>query len=51
MPSIKRVALFVVVAFIAVVLGAIAINYYRAQKAASESPQIIFERADRPSKV
>lgn len=47
----KRIALFVVIGFIALVFGTFAINYYRAQKAASEPPPIIFERTDRPSRV
>ncbi len=51
MAAIKRIALALVVAFIAVVFGTFAVNYYRARKAASEPPPIIFERADRPSKV
>jgi hypothetical protein len=51
MPPIKRIALLVAIAIIATVFGAFAINYYRAQKAASEPPQIIFERTDRPSRV
>ncbi|MBX9711030.1 MAG: hypothetical protein K2X60_08345 [Xanthobacteraceae bacterium] len=48
---IKRIALAMLIAGIVVVFGAFAINYYRAQKATSEPPQIIFERTDRPSRV
>jgi hypothetical protein len=51
MSIVKRTALVIVIAFVAVVFGAFALNYYRARKAASEPPQIIFERTDRPSKA
>ncbi|HEY0220347.1 MAG TPA: hypothetical protein VGC26_11385 [Afipia sp.] len=51
MTVVRRIALLLVVAFIAVVFGTFAINYYHARKAASEPPPIIFERTDRPSKV
>ena len=51
MRFVKRLALLAVIAFVAVVFGMFAINYYRAHKAASEPPQIIFERTDRPSRV
>ncbi len=51
MTVLRRIALLVVIAAIAVVFGTFAINYYRARKAAGEPPKIIFERADRPSKV
>ncbi len=51
MSGVRRLAFLFLIAIIAVVFGTFAINYYRAQKAASEPPQIIFERTDRPSKV
>ncbi len=51
MSAIKRIALLLIVAFVVMVFGTFAINYYRARKAASEPPSIIFERADRPAKV
>lgn len=51
MAVVRRVAFLIVIAFIAVVFGTFAINYYHARKAAGEPPPIIFERTDRPSKV
>ncbi len=51
MAALKRIALGLLIAFIAVVFGTFAINYYRAQKAGGEPPPVIFERTDRPSKA
>ena len=51
MTVLRSIALALVIVFVAVVFGTFAINYYRAQKAASEPPAIIFERAGRPARV
>ncbi len=51
MSVVRRIAVLLLVAFIAVVFGTFALNYYRAWKAASEPPPVIFERTDRPSRV
>lgn len=48
---VKRVALLLLMAFIAVVFGTFALNYYRAWKAGNEPPAIIFERDGRPSRA
>ncbi|HEY0233587.1 MAG TPA: hypothetical protein VGC86_00815 [Afipia sp.] len=51
MAAVKHITLVLLIAFIAVVFGTFAVNYYRARKAAGEPPPIIFERTDRPSKA
>jgi hypothetical protein len=51
---LKRMAVIVLVAFIAVVFGLFAFNFYRRSTAGSEpdaKPPVIYERSDRPSRA
>lgn len=47
----KRIAVALIVAFIAVVFGLFAWNFYQRYTAGNEPPPVIFERSDRPSRA
>jgi len=54
MRILKRMAVIVVVAFIMVVFGLFAFNFYRRSTAGNEpgaEPPVIYERSDRPSRA
>jgi len=49
---LKRIAIVVVVAFIAVVFGLFAYNFYLRSTAGDDpAPPVIYERSDRPSRA
>lgn len=54
MNVLKRVAVALVIAFIAVVFGLFAFNFYRHYTSGSDpggEPPVIYERSDRPSRA
>lgn len=54
MTALKRIAVALVIAFIVVVFGLFAINFYRRSTAGSDpgaKPPVIYERTDRPSRA
>lgn len=54
MIPIKRIAVLLVIAFVVVVFGTFAFQFYRNHNAANNperQPEIIFERTDRPSRA
>jgi hypothetical protein len=51
---LKRVAVALVIAFIAMVFGLFAFNFYRQYTSGSDpggEPPVIYERSDRPSRA
>jgi preprotein translocase subunit SecG len=54
MTALKRIAVALVIAFIVVVFGLFAINFYHRSTAGSDpgaKPPVIYERTDRPSRA
>lgn len=51
MVVLKRIAIALVVAFIAAVFGLFAYNFYLRYTAGDSPPPVIFERSDRPSRA
>lgn len=54
MTVLKRIAVALLIAFIAMVFGLFAFNFYRRSAAGNEpgaNPPVIYERSDRPSRA
>jgi len=51
MAVLKRIAVIVALAFIAVVFGLFAWNFYQRYKAGDQPPPVIYERSERPSRA
>jgi len=51
MAALKRIAVIVVLAFIAVVFGLFVWNFYQRYTAGDQPPPVIYERSDRPSRA
>lgn len=51
MAVLKRIAIALVVTFIAAVFGLFAYNFYLRFTAGDQPPPVIFERSDRPSRA
>lgn len=52
--GLKRVAIVLVIAFIAIVFGLFAFNFYRQYTSGGDPgarPPVIYERSDRPSRA
>lgn len=54
MTVLKRIAVALVLAFVVIVLGLFAFNFYRQYTSGSDpagEPPVIYERSDRPSRA
>ncbi len=51
MIMLKRIAVALVLAFVVIVFGLFAFNFYRQYTSGSDQPPVIYERTGRPSRA